>query len=340
VVVHRPSGISSVYSIGGGGLSVGFLPHFCESISVDFGWNKRISQSNEFPRETSAHSLSESKDATNLDIEMSSVLLVPKECVKRIKTLLEQSSLISKTHRIGPFLANEHPEYMGSTNVQKNFYNESGSLILSSLIQPDSTIYSVFNSFMAIPLSHPLVDSILPPVLVDVSAIIANYVNTFLASELHGNQNVSNMLLIGKQSNKVTKVDVVARHKKAREYLELLCRRFDLPLSDIPNKFELVGDIVMIPLENLSDSRWVSCCENLWRDIAACFQVSRVARKARVDPGPKRESRVELLYCDVNHINQQHKSKAKQLKIYQQSSGWVVVIENGIKFGFDITKVM
>ena len=33
----------------------------------------------------------------------------------------------------------------------------------------------------------------------------------------------------------------------------------------------------------------------IWTGLAACFGVSKVARKARVDSGPKRESRVQLL---------------------------------------------
>lgn len=33
----------------------------------------------------------------------------------------------------------------------------------------------------------------------------------------------------------------------------------------------------------------------IWTGLAACFGVEKVARKARVDSGPKRESRVLLL---------------------------------------------
>ena len=33
----------------------------------------------------------------------------------------------------------------------------------------------------------------------------------------------------------------------------------------------------------------------IWTGLAACFGVQKIARKARVDSGPKRESRIRLL---------------------------------------------
>ena len=49
------------------------------------------------------------------------------------------------------------------------------------------------------------------------------------------------------------------------------------------------------PLHPLSHQHSDKRSIRIWTGLAACFGVSKVARKARVDSGPKRESRVQLL---------------------------------------------
>lgn len=68
----------------------------------------------------------------------------------------------------------------------------------------------------------------------------------------------------------------------------------------------------------------------VFRSLAACFGLKRVARKATIDSGPKRESRVRLLYP---HQGQPDATGP-------EAAGWVTVAENRIRFGFDITRVM
>ena len=69
----------------------------------------------------------------------------------------------------------------------------------------------------------------------------------------------------------------------------------------------------------------------VFRSLAACFGLKRVARKATIDSGPKRESRVRLLYP---HPQGQPDTTGPE------APGWVTVSENRIRFGFDITRVM
>jgi len=68
----------------------------------------------------------------------------------------------------------------------------------------------------------------------------------------------------------------------------------------------------------------------LWAGLAACFGATRVARKAKIDSGPKRESRVRLLLPPVGLPE----------TTGPETAGWVAVLENGIQFNFDITRVM
>ena len=59
-------------------------------------------------------------------------------------------------------------------------------------------------------------------------------------------------------------------------------------------KLEVVGDIMLIPEDVFCLSPWDSENEGssemraeLWLGLATCFGVSRVARKAKIDSGPK-----------------------------------------------------
>lgn len=127
-----------------------------------------------------------------------------------------------------------------------------------------------------------------------------------------------------------------------------------------PKKFELVGnDVVMIPSESLLNELYEEhlsgngqVSENslteLWSLLAAAFGCSRIARKAEISSNLRRESRVKLLYKSPEF---ETKRRARVLEAsrdpdvpdpqaVEKSEGWVTVIENKVKFGFDISKVM
>ena len=66
-------------------------------------------------------------------------------------------------------------------------------------------------------------------------------------------------------------------------------------VSDVGGKlkFEVVGDVLMIPENVLCVAPWneentgSEMLKELWAGLATCFGVSRVARKAKIDNGPK-----------------------------------------------------
>lgn len=97
--------------------------------------------------------------------------------------------------------------------------------------------------------------------------------------------------------------------------------------QDAPRKVEWVGDIAVIPAEALLDPRWEPAVPNIWDTVASVFGCQRVARAARIDAGLRRRSRVELL-------------KAATSSAGDEEAGWVTVRENGLKYSFDITRVM
>ena len=114
--------------------------------------------------------------------------------------------------------------------------------------------------------------------------------------------------------------------KKFPEYSDKMNSKGGIvPLKGGKLKLEVVGDVLMIPSEVLCVSPW-DCyndgiCETqekdtaaeassssssssssgmkdmlqeLWRGLALCFGVTKVARKAEIDSGPKRESKVKV----------------------------------------------
>ena len=118
--------------------------------------------------------------------------------------------------------------------------------------------------------------------------------------------------------------------KKFPQYSDKLISKGGIvPLKGGKLKLEVVGDVLMIPSEVLCISPWDYCndsiesseqieknaaaetssssssssslgmkfmLQELWRGLALCFGVSKVARKAEIDSGPKRESKVKVYY--------------------------------------------
>jgi tRNA wybutosine-synthesizing protein 3 len=154
-------------------------------------------------------------------------------------------------------------------------------------------------------------------------------------------------MVFAQQSCSVNKAKAASGHVKAVEYFQSFIPEADrsILVKDIPSKFEIVGDVVMVPEGCLENQLWDSVInESFWAGLLSCFnhddaasskKFTRIARKARIDPGLKRESRVRLLYPAETHSND-----TKQESAGPDGVGWTEVTENGITFGFDITKVM
>jgi tRNA wybutosine-synthesizing protein 3 len=105
--------------------------------------------------------------------------------------------------------------------------------------------------------------------------------------------------------------------------------------SNLPKKFEFVGNVLMIPSETFNCTEWENIIKgdeaiSFWEGLAKCFGLSRVARKSKIDSGPKRESKVLLLLPPYGQPQETGPS----------SVGWVTVTENSVQYSFDITRVM
>ncbi|XVE87787.1 hypothetical protein DITRI_Ditri19aG0016100 [Diplodiscus trichospermus] len=90
-------------------------------------------------------------------------------------------------------------------------------------------------------------------------------------------------------------------------------------LEQLPNRWERLGDIVVLPVSSFRDLVWDSIGEELWPIIARSLNTCRLARQGRVAPNGTRDSTLEILVGD---------------------SGWVAHRENDILYSFDATKCM
>ncbi|KAK9022971.1 hypothetical protein V6N11_003207 [Hibiscus sabdariffa] len=90
-------------------------------------------------------------------------------------------------------------------------------------------------------------------------------------------------------------------------------------LEQIPNRWERLGDIVVLPVSSFRDPVWDSIGGELWPIIAKSLNTCRLARQGRVAANGTRDSTLEILVGD---------------------SGWVDHRENGILYSFDATKCM
>tara|TARA_S200000501_G_scaffold187310_1_gene176153 strand:- start:5395 stop:6558 length:1164 start_codon:yes stop_codon:yes gene_type:complete len=98
-------------------------------------------------------------------------------------------------------------------------------------------------------------------------------------------------------------------------------------LDKIPKKWELLGDLVLLPSTSFIDDEWqalFSKCdkeqmENLWKLICQSLKVEKLGRQQPISNDMIRTSQVELLLGN---------------------EGWVELIDHGVHFGFDATKVM
>jgi len=95
-------------------------------------------------------------------------------------------------------------------------------------------------------------------------------------------------------------------------------------LSELPKKWEKLGDLILLPQTAFSSKKWISiiCEENqlsLWKCIASALKVERIGKQKYINDDIKRSSQAQLLLGE---------------------SSWVELLDYGVKFGFDACKVM
>ncbi|KAK3605529.1 hypothetical protein CHS0354_013152 [Potamilus streckersoni] len=90
-------------------------------------------------------------------------------------------------------------------------------------------------------------------------------------------------------------------------------------INEIPDHWEMHGDLVLLPCSAFRSTAWDSIGEELWHVVTSCLKCHRVARKSAISSDGFRTPQVSLLLGE---------------------DGWVEHIDNGIRYTYDVTKCM
>jgi tRNA G37 N-methylase Trm5 len=110
--------------------------------------------------------------------------------------------------------------------------------------------------------------------------------------------------------------DFMPLQSKEREIIELL--------SELPTKWDKLGDLILLPETVFSSEKWISIISeenqlSLWKCVAEALKVERIGKQQHVSNDIIRSSQAQLLLGN---------------------SSWVELLDYGVKFGFDACKVM
>lgn len=108
---------------------------------------------------------------------------------------------------------------------------------------------------------------------------------------------------------------------------QILENESDKYLSDLPKKWQLLGDLVVLPETAFTSDSWSSLFGQIasadylafWQEVSHALGGVRLARQHPIAKDTHRTSQTELLLGE---------------------NGWVEFLDHGIQFGFDATKVM
>ncbi|KAF4135811.1 Met-10+ like-protein [Phytophthora infestans] len=140
----------------------------------------------------------------------------------------------------------------------------------------------------------------------------------------------------GAYANKFGKTSGLNRNEAIRSTIEVFASKHQLSpaiMEAIPDKYEFVSDVLLIPRDSFLEPEWASFADIMWAHVCVSTTpaFARVARKAFIDASEKRQSQVELLYVN---------EKALTSRRSKEAPGWVEIRENGIIYGWDLTRVM
>jgi len=98
-------------------------------------------------------------------------------------------------------------------------------------------------------------------------------------------------------------------------------------VETLPNKWERLGDLIVLPIDAFQDDAWCECLEaasssnrhELWQNVATALGGTRLARQAQIMDNALRSPQLEMLYGEQT---------------------WVEFSDHGVKFGFDAQHVM
>lgn len=362
------NGPKSVHLYGGGSQCLTFGTHFCSDVILDviYGSNREQiidrKRTGEKDQEIDSSHVHNKEDAVAAP---EPVLYIKKDRVKKVKVWLEQNGFIDKSRRISDA---QTDAFQQSTTVSLaasiDSSNNEGIQLLPSAIGlvgplPDDQTEDI-SLWMAVPITVQFQAQLL-----SISTEIKT-ISSMLMQELATIAGTTS-LRVGVQESRVNKTLLTDGYRRASNFLDQFAIRSGLSAKakgSYPSKYELVGDVLMIPEGAFDGQDWrflgLNHSEdqsndldshgaintkdqniivnnkqvtNFWRDLANCFSVQRVARKARIHHGPKRESQVSLLYPP--RIDSESSPDTGP-----GSRCWVTVTENSIAFSFDITRVM
>lgn len=334
--------LNRICCVGGGSQCLAFGPHYCESLtlSIAYGAN-RLSDADH--REDSSHTTTNHKDVVpqvaskSLKEESSPAILVPKKLVKTIKNYLEENEFYDKSRRIAPSDESsfQNTKLLSLVDGHDDLHYQSSDL-------PEEWT-PTFTNVMAVPITNSFCTILMSPNHATHSEV-ARMINAVLSSSNSEENDPRKLFLYFNGSTAMSKVKIIDHYRQATEYLQNFIDKNNISSTAkdyLPNKYEFVGDVLMIPEDSFTHSSWNNILHNpsssitisFLHGLADIFGVSRVARKARIDTGPKRESHVIILYPVASEAVDMNTPITKR-------PGWVEVSENKIIFGFDITKVM
>ncbi|KAG5246736.1 Met-10++ family protein [Salix suchowensis] len=112
-------------------------------------------------------------------------------------------------------------------------------------------------------------------------------------------------------TNLANEVDEARKSSKSpfqtmNESIALLIKQKDLTetlLEELPNRWERLGDIVVLPASSFKDPIWDSISEELWPIVAKSLKARRVARQGRVASTGTRDSTLEILIGDNGWVD-------------------------------------
>ncbi|KAL3666577.1 hypothetical protein V7S43_008204 [Phytophthora oleae] len=169
--------------------------------------------------------------------------------------------------------------------------------------------------------------------LLPVAATIRGLIASTTDAEL---QNLEIVTDDDAYANKFGKTSGLNRNEVIRSTIGVFASKHRLSpeiVKVIPDKYEFVSDVLLIPRDSFLEPEWAPFADKMWAHV--CMSTtpafSRVARKAFIDTSEKRQSHVELLYVNDKALTSQRS---------KQTPGWVEIRENGIIYGWDLTRVM
>jgi tRNA(Phe) wybutosine-synthesizing methylase Tyw3 len=389
-----------LFVFGGGMLSLAFGDHYCRSLLIEISYprpesslvlspssSKRADQIGSTRRKENHASLSANYEVVDTAQTQASlttsaavttqgpypIILVPSQLTKSMKSLLEKYRFLSKHVKISSFTLTED---MGDIEMFRIPVNMD-EIQTGWNITAGATVFALpITADLMQVLSDSSIEKTSPEQMefwTELSTLLSEsrlyYMSQFLAKAAASHDNASNRehKSSGKKSRQEMNTELRRCLLEVSQSLATTDQEFagisEAAWDNLPHKYEMVGDVMMIPEQSFRHADWIDMITRLekkypedclhqeleinhpfWKLIATVGNVSRIARKATIDERPMRESKVILLY----QRRAASASTAKSTKPCicgepnheRNIPGWVTLLENKLSFSFDITKVM